>query len=44
MGFNQPELERLLDKTAIERNIPIMRGYSEKWPPYIWLTFSSSRI
>lgn len=34
MGFNQPELEQLLDKTAIQRNIPIMRGYSKKWPPY----------
>lgn len=26
-NFNQPTLERLLEKTVVERGIPLVRGY-----------------
>lgn len=29
MGFNQPQLEGLLEKEVIQRGIPLIRGYCE---------------
>lgn len=32
MGFTQPQLEALLERTVIERGIPLIRGYGEQNP------------
>lgn len=29
MGFNQPQLEGLLEREVLERGIPLIRGYCE---------------